>query len=239
MGVMVRGRPENRLDRIAQAAAELFMDLGYRRTQMADVAKALGVAPGTLYLYVESKEALFDLAVRRAFLDHSPSPPPALPIPTPGPGATLRHLKKRIAETRGVAALDRALRERSPGDARAELESIVRELYDLLSRNQRGITLMDRSALDYPELAAVWFRESREDLLARLMRYLDERIRGGLLRPVPDVAIAARFVLEAVVLFAVHRRRDPAPQDMDEEAAKDTLVHFIANALAGDDDHPE
>ena len=33
---------------------------------MEDVAKALRVAKGTLYVYVESKEALFDLVARCA-----------------------------------------------------------------------------------------------------------------------------------------------------------------------------
>jgi hypothetical protein len=46
------------------------------------------------------------------------------------------------------------------------------------------------------------------------------------------VAIAARFLLESVVLFAVHRHQDPAPQQMDEEAVKQTLAQFFANSLA-------
>jgi AcrR family transcriptional regulator len=228
---MPRKRPENRLDQLVEAAGQVFMALGYRRTQMADVARAMGVAPGTLYLYVESKEALFDLVVRRAS-DDLPDPSPALPIPTPRPGATLEHLEQRIAASRRVTALDEALEKRAPVDARKELEAIVRDLYAVLSRNHRGITLMDRSALDYPELAAVWFKESRGDLLARLERYLEDRIRRKLLRPVPDVAVAARFVLESLVLFAVHRHRDPAPQPMDEKAVEDTLVHFIVRSLA-------
>jgi AcrR family transcriptional regulator len=228
---MPRKRPENRLDQLVEAAGQVFMALGYRRTQMADVARAMGVAPGTLYLYVESKEALFDLVVRRAS-DDLPDPSPALPIPTPRPGATLEHLERRIASSRRVTALDEALGKGGPVDARKELEAIVRDLYAVLSRNHRGITLMDRSALDYPELAAVWFQESRGDLLARLERYLEDRIRRKLLRPVPDVAVAARFILESLVLFAVHRHRDPAPQPMDEKAVEDTLVHFIVHSLA-------
>ena len=83
---MARKRPDDRLERLAECAAQVFTSLGYRRAQMSDVAKAMGVAPGTLYLYVEGKEALFDLVVRRAFLDEPPSQLPPLPIPTPAPG---------------------------------------------------------------------------------------------------------------------------------------------------------
>ena len=63
---MARSIPDDRLARLVECATQVFITQGYRRTQMADVAKALGVAKGTLYLYVESKEALFDLVVRSA-----------------------------------------------------------------------------------------------------------------------------------------------------------------------------
>ena len=55
---MARSIPVGRLEHLVDCATSVFIDQGYRRTQMADVADALGVAKGTLYLYVESKEAL-------------------------------------------------------------------------------------------------------------------------------------------------------------------------------------
>jgi hypothetical protein len=88
---------------------------------------------------------------------------------------------------------------------------------------------MDRSALDYPELAAFWFRAGRADLMDRIGRYVSSRIAAGAFRPVPDVAIASRFVLETLVLFAVPPLgRHPALFETD---VKDTLVRFIADAL--------
>jgi AcrR family transcriptional regulator len=47
-------------------ATEVFIERGYKDTQMDDIAAALGVAKGTVYVYVESKEALFDLVARCA-----------------------------------------------------------------------------------------------------------------------------------------------------------------------------
>ena len=49
---MARGIPAGRLEQLVDCATRVFIDQGYRRTQMADVADALGVAKGTLYLYV-------------------------------------------------------------------------------------------------------------------------------------------------------------------------------------------
>src|SRR5689334_8807813 len=106
---MVRKRPEERLDQLVDCAARVFTERGYRRTQMADVARAMGIAPGTLYLYVESKDALFDLVVQRAFLDQPPRPPLRWPIPPPAPGATLQHVRERFARAARMPVLKAAL----------------------------------------------------------------------------------------------------------------------------------
>jgi hypothetical protein len=60
-----------------------------------------------------------------------------------------------------------------------------------------------------PELAALWFGGARGGLIANLARYLEDRARRGKLRSLPDTAVAARFVIETVVFWAVHRHWDP------------------------------
>ena len=49
--------------RIIQAATELFIRQGYRKTSMDEVARQAGVAKGTLYLYVKTKAELMVLAI--------------------------------------------------------------------------------------------------------------------------------------------------------------------------------
>jgi AcrR family transcriptional regulator len=202
---------------------------------MADVATALGVAKGTLYLYVESKEALFDLVARYA--DASPpfENPPVLPVPTPKSGRTLRYVRERLTKNRAPAALLKALKGRPAADSRAELEAIVRELYDTLCENRIGIKLIDSSARDTPELAALWFKGARSGLVELLTQYLTDRFRQRRLRSTPDPAVTARLVLETLVFWAVHRHWDAAPQAVEEQVAKETAVHFIVSALAKDE----
>src|SRR5438876_5843482 len=97
---MARQIPAGRLEQLVDAATLVFIEQGYRRTQMADVAAALGVARGTLYLYVESKEALFDLVARYADADRPTDRMPELPVRTPKPGATLEYVRQRLGESR-------------------------------------------------------------------------------------------------------------------------------------------
>jgi AcrR family transcriptional regulator len=223
--------PQERFQDLVEAAVAVFIEQGYRRTQMADVAARLGVAKGTLYLYVESKEALLHAALGHADARQPVELPPQLPLPSPPPGATLQMVEKRVAEEATLPVLAGAVGRRRVTDVRGELEAIVRELYDLLSSHRRSIKLLDRCAHDHPELAAVWYRAGRIDAMALLTQYLEERMRRGRMRRFADVSVAARIVLETLVFWAVHRHWDPAPQALDESAAADTVVAFIVAAL--------
>ena len=52
-------RPEARPEEILDAAFATFGELGFARTKIDDVARLAGVSKGTVYLYFDSKEALF------------------------------------------------------------------------------------------------------------------------------------------------------------------------------------
>ena len=229
---MARTTPPDRFDQLIARATDVFIEQGYRRTQMADVADAMGVAKGTLYLYVESKEALFDMACRYADAAAPLARPSVLPVPTPAAAATLAYVADRLSQNSVPAALLGALERTRGGAARAELEAIVTELFDVLARNRRGIKLIDRSARDYPELANLWFAGARGGLVVLLTRYLEDRIRQKLVAPVPDLDAAARLILETTVFWAVHRHWDAHPQAVDEETARRTVLRFVVDALA-------
>ena len=228
---MARQTPPDRIEDLVRCAARVFIEQGYRRTQMADVAQALGVAKGTLYLYVESKEALFDLVVRYADAPPPFAAPPALPVATPRPGRTLRHVRDRIEASRVPKALERALARRTTSDPRGELEEIVCELYDTLAANRVGIKLLDSSSRDMPEIAALWFSGARSGLVELLTQHLATRIRQKRFKPQPDPAATARLVLETLVFWAVHRHWDPSPQPVDDDRARATAVKFVVDAL--------
>jgi AcrR family transcriptional regulator len=224
---MARPIPRDRFDQLIRTAADVFIAGGYRRTQMADIAEALGVAKGTVYLYVESKEALFDVVARHVD-DAAPIPCPAeLPVETPPAESTIEFVRERIRAQAQIEPLARALADPPATDARVELEEIVGAIYDVLHRNRRGIKLIDRSAVDRPDIAALWFEGGRDGLLAALTIYLRARIDAGLLREVPDVDAAARAVVEILGFWAIHRHWDPHPQSVSDELARATASTFI------------
>lgn len=61
-------RPEDRPQELAAAALELFVEKGFAATRLDDVAARAGVSKGTLYLYFDSKEALFKAVIESAVI---------------------------------------------------------------------------------------------------------------------------------------------------------------------------
>jgi TetR/AcrR family fatty acid metabolism transcriptional regulator len=53
-----RRRASDKRDRILKAAVKVFAKNGFHATRVSEVAKAAGVADGTIYLYFKSKEEL-------------------------------------------------------------------------------------------------------------------------------------------------------------------------------------
>jgi AcrR family transcriptional regulator len=227
-----RAIPEDRFEALLEAATAVFLEQGYRRTQIADVAARMGLSKGSVYTYVESKEALFDCVLRHADRTEPVALPERLPVATPPPGSTLELVEQRLSREGALPALEAALARARVVDVSAELRAILAELYDALARHRISIKLLDRCARDYPELSKLWFRGSRERALSLLGRYLDERARRGRLRRFGEPEIAARIVIETLAFWAVHRHWDPSPQALDENAAKQTVLDFLDGALA-------
>ena len=58
-------RKEARPAELLSAALDLFVERGYTATKLDDVAAMAGVSKGTLYLYFDSKEALFKAVIEQ------------------------------------------------------------------------------------------------------------------------------------------------------------------------------
>jgi AcrR family transcriptional regulator len=228
---MARMVPPQRFQDLVDAATAVFIAQGYRRTQMADVAAGLGVAKGTVYLSVASKEALFDVALRHADVPRPFAAPATLPIQAPAPRRTLEYVRDRLAREPPSTTLRIALARGKTSAGGDELERILREIYDAMARNRTGIKLVDRCAAEYPELAKLWFSEGRGALLGELTRYLERGIKRGTFCRVPDARVAARIILETLVFWAVHRHWDPAPQAVDSGVAEATVIEMLVRAV--------
>ena len=65
---MPRKPRRSKSELILNAARKEFLAHGFRRTSIEEIARTAGIAKGTVYLYFDSKEAVFH-AVLEAFFD--------------------------------------------------------------------------------------------------------------------------------------------------------------------------
>jgi AcrR family transcriptional regulator len=225
---MPKPSPSERLESIATAAIEAFGRLGFRGTRTADVAARAGLSAGSLFTYVESKEALFHLVFLYA-LDLLPESP-ELPLPTPEPGETVALFAQALQDV-PVSRIRAALAVRETDDAGEELRGIVEELYDTMERYWPLLAVVERCSREIPELNALWFGEGRIGIYSDLAEYLRRRAASGQLRQMPDSTMAARLIGELVAWFAWHRHEDHDAALYDDENARRTVIEFACAAL--------
>jgi AcrR family transcriptional regulator len=219
-----------RLAAMAVAATESFGRVGYRGTLTADVAAKAGMSAGSLFTYVESKEALFHLVFLHG-LGQLPEGPEALPLATPEPGETAALIERALREI-PVPLVRAALAGDEPADVAGELRAIVEELYDLMARYWPLLAVIEHCAAELPWLDALWFGQTRSGVYAELAEYLLRRTASGRLRPMPDAMVAVRAVGELVAFFAWHRHEEPRDSGLyDDQAARHTVIEFICAAL--------
>jgi len=240
---MSRTIPADRFPAVVAASARVFITHGYQRTQVQDVADALGLAKGTLYGYAQGKAALFAAAVRYADA-HEPMPEPTdLPVSAPGDGEIAALVAGRLADEIAEMRLTQALGApmsvgATAADLRAELAGIVSDLYGRLARHRIAIKLVDRCAPELPDLAEVWFGAGRHEQVSAVEKYLRQRERVGTVSLPGPAPVVARTVVELCTLWAVHFQFDLAPVPhstaqpgvIDDAAVAATLAELVVRA---------
>ena len=221
-------RNEGRLREIAQAALAAFQSGGYRLTQIVHVSERLGVSVGSIYRYVESKEALFHIAALES-LDRLPD---TLPLPV-----KVRGLEETVAVISEMAAADplwptlRGVVGRPPSaDPKAEAREIAGELFDVMRARAGFINLLDRCAQDIPELAEFFDARIRRRLMADLVTWV---VRRGLAADGgrADAEALARGAMEAVAWLAKNRPGDRTAGAISDAQARAAAVRIFANAF--------
>lgn len=227
----MRVRPDSWFADLVAAGTKVFVAKGYRQTQMSDIAREMGVSQGTLYNYVESKEALFLICCEQGFSNLQLEVPGHAPVPARSFETMVQKIRERMHATTRLETLGAALRTKEPSDAAGELESVLREFYSVIARYRHGFDLVERSTLEVPELAQILFVEGRRGAVSAFARYIARRVQSGHFRSIPDDATAARFIIEAVTWFARHRHNTRDPQTISNEDALETTIQFLVAGL--------
>ncbi|MGO4706428.1 TetR/AcrR family transcriptional regulator [Microvirga sp. 2MCAF38] len=135
--------------RILDAALDVFSEKGFAQSRLEDVAARAGIAKGTIYLYVPSKQGLFEALVRS------------------GIGGAIAELETRLA------VLDSTAEDR----LRALLHFFNKEVLGTRRRNIVRLLIVEAERI--PALADFYHREVLTRVLRLLRGIAQEAVRRG------------------------------------------------------------
>ncbi len=227
------GRPRfpEFLPRLLDAALDVFGERGLKAARISDSADRMGVAHGTVYNYVDSKDALFWLLVDRGLQPEELALPDNLPVKAPSEDRILARLAQQIATNFALPELDAAVICKRVTNAREELSRVVSELYDRTAATRRFASALERSALDLPDLYQLFFTRVRRLLFDRVEQYVAARVRRQHFRVRVNAEVAARYLVETVTFFARHRYGDPDPMSADDAAVRTQVLELLIQAF--------
>jgi AcrR family transcriptional regulator len=228
---MVRTKSSARLERILDAAALTFLELGYRRTKLTTVARRAGVSSGSLYLYTRGKQALFELVLRRAFGETMPH---AADLPFEGSAGNdlVSWLWLRFNQIAQFPLLTAAAAAPAPDAPGREMEAVLREIWAWQSRYWQALELVERCARDWPELAMLFYTQFRRGVFGVATTLIQRRMEEGAFRRYPDAATVVRVIAENVAFFAMHRHLRPDSANLDEETCRETVIAILLAGLS-------
>lgn len=229
---MPRNTPPDRVAKLLEAAAAAFVEHGFQRTQMDDVAERLGVSKGTIYRTVESKEALFAAVIAAA-----DDPDGVAATPFAG-GADLAGVADSVVGelASAVAALEltsivaTGTKLRPPSGFADEVERVTIGVFRVMQRRRIAVMVLDRCAGENPALAAVWFGAGRYAFVDLWVGYLTLRSRHATTDV--DREVLARTIVEVLTTWAVKMPWDPAPRPYPADPAQ-ACAAMIRNLVIG------
>ncbi len=229
---MTRATPSDRLPKLLDAAAAAFVEHGFQRTQMDDIAERLGVSKGTIYRAVDSKETLFAAVIEWG--DNPDSVPATGLVASVDVAAVAATVTTELAAA--VAGLELTTivvgrkRQRSANGFGDEIERITIGLYRLMQHRRTAVMVLDRCACEIPELAAIWFGDGRYALVDLWHDYLG--LRANHVTVGVDGAILARTIVEIITTWAVKMPWDPAPRPYPADPSG-ACAAMIRNLVTG------
>lgn len=226
--------PKQRIADLFAAGTTVFRRKGFKRTQMSDIAAEMNCSTGTLYNYVDSKEALFEHAIVAGFTQTLPDSE-TLPLGLPRPAA-VEVIARRAEQLAKGTALDQANQLKEAGNPSEEVTRIVTEFFRFFSDYHPVLDMIEASHLDYPDVATAYLEARRDLVFDPWMHWVVRRQKAGLFRQDIDPVWTTRYLIE-ILAWAAWKARDGG-DPYDEDKARDAIVKIALSSLLRDEDRP-
>jgi AcrR family transcriptional regulator len=207
-----------------------FIEYGYKCTRIDDIAMEAEVPKGTVYCYVQSKEALFWLALRWAGATFTARPHRSRPIQAPSRRSIQRHVLKLLEQILEPPPINTAPPPRPLEEARAEFRAVLLQIYTRLFENRTAIRLIQRCAHEHPALQDLFMQPRKKAAVVQLAQFLE--VHQEYLRRHAQPEVVARTVYATIAFMAVYRKWHAAEIMIRRtREMRDTLLDTLADGM--------
>ncbi|WP_061777328.1 TetR/AcrR family transcriptional regulator [Levilactobacillus senmaizukei] len=189
---------EEKLERIAAAASELFIQPGYHETQMQMIAQRAHVAVGSLYRLFSGKEALLDYVFQMTVPTMTALPSSTYPLRPVDPRELIRQTEAAYRDWNHQLA-----KQRTP-----DLDSLLTTLFVTFKRYGRYFLILEHNPTVNPALTAL-YRQQRQEIYQQVGDFLMQS-RPSLKDPERNGVV----VVDLVFWWCAHKRYDSFETEM-------------------------
>lgn len=217
-----------RLKKIYQEAGRLFLTKGYANTKMAEIAKASGIAVGTMYSAFSGKDAVFSFVLHATLDPEHFSDNVILPIKPATALELIPLLKKldKILDSIMIITDDN-------GNIRKDFPALTGELFDFFADYLFATDNIKKNAEIYHELREVYFPSERKYFL-KLNDCLKRYMEAGQIRSFGHMMSHASYLTDTMTWWALNANiqnpQEPIPRDM----AKEICIGIVQRAYQAD-----
>ena len=221
---MKEGSMENRMQLIFDAASHLFINKGYARTQMKDIAKGIGLSTGMLYIYFTGKRDILSFILKGTISPEFLLQEFELPIRSD----LFSSLDSEI-----IDALKQNSKDFSSHLAAVNeypMEQMLSDAYDIISKYGIGCLVIEKNPDDLGKLTD-FYKEYRKDFHSQLLAYLTQYMHIGTFRQVAFPQYVTQLIIETMSWWGMHITNDAfevqtevAPE-MAKNVCLDNLLH--------------
>lgn len=217
---------KNRLDLFYAAGSHLFINKGYARTQMKDIAQQIGLSTGMIYQYFKSKNDLLDFIIKctiePSYLNQA--------FDYPIQSQLFEQLDQEIDDAFEKNAIDFSKGMENSDYSLAEMFS---DAYDVIAKYGVGCLIIEHNVEDLPKLAES-YRTFREIYYKQVYQYVERFINEGQMRQVEDKHYTTRTIIEILAFWGMHIMNDAFERDetVTHEKAKQVCLDNLIPAYS-------
>ncbi|WP_027628771.1 helix-turn-helix domain-containing protein [Ruminiclostridium cellobioparum] len=215
---------ENRMRSIFDAASHLFINKGYARTQIKDIAKEIGLSTGMLYVYFTGKRDILNFILKgtidQAFITQEFE----LPIRSELFDSLDNEIINAFEEN------TKAFSSHLDNITDYPLEQMLSDAFEVISKYGIGCLLIEKNPDDLRKLTA-YYKEYRKKFYGQVLSYITQYMQTGTFRQVEHPQYITRLIIETLSWWGMHITNDAyeIQKDIPIETAKavcmDNLLH--------------